>query len=102
MSITVSGCADISITRRYPTLFGVGSTVYIVAKARWGVLEKITIRRIFRTSKNIGVQPIFNYEDTLNGIWLENELCWQADALALAIAYWEQVLNSESSQTCIN
>ena len=38
-----------------------------------------------------GIKSEFNYTDTLNRVWLEAELILQAEAKALAIAYWENI-----------
>jgi hypothetical protein len=52
-------------------------------KAMHGILEKITIKNLYFTT----VTTL--YKDTYNTLWNENELLDQADAVALAIAYWE-------------
>lgn len=60
-------------------------TVWSKAKAMTGLLERVTIKDLSFTS----VTTL--YKDTYNRVWNENELVDEATAVALAIAYWEEV-----------
>ena len=83
--IVLRGCAYLTVVNRYSVPFGEREIVYLKHRAEKGFLEKVAIKRI-----NL-VGSVFNYVDSTNRVWLENELLWHNDALALAIAYWEDV-----------
>ena len=96
-TIRILGCASpIKLVQRYPHSFGVGEKVYIRKSATLkGKLEPVYIKSVNRVMPSSptkeGILAVFNYVDTLNGVWLEEELVWQADAVDLATAYWEKI-----------
>jgi len=95
-AFSLGGCSSpIVLTQNFYIKFAVGSMVYIKAKAEIGKLEKIIIKKVNRNTLNntqySGVSPTIVYIDSLNGAWLENELCWEAMALSLSIDYYEEL-----------
>jgi len=94
-SVKLKSCSDFKVVQLYSVPFGLNSVVYIKQKAMKGIMEKIAIKRI-----NM-VGNVFNYCDSTNRVWLEHELVWQADALPLAIAYWEDLERKILAQPCI-
>jgi hypothetical protein len=100
-SIRLKGCASFEIQLLVPVVFGVGSIVYSKAQAQKGKLEKLAIKRINLIDDNSNDSfYVINYVDSMNRVWLEDELVWQADALSLAIAYWENIQEQISNSTC--
>ena len=93
--ISVFGCADVVITKRYTHKFGIGSIAYIRKMATTkGKLEAVAIKKVNRafppSPTCMGNQAVFKYIDTLNSVFSESELVWQAEAVDLATAYWER------------
>ena len=87
--ITIKGCAlPVKVTKYYTFAFGIGSILYVIAKARKGILEKVVIKKVNLTGFD-GLQPVYNYVDTTNRVWLERELTWQSIAIELATNYIE-------------
>jgi hypothetical protein len=97
--IRLRGGADVVVTKRWPVRFGVGTSPYVIAAARRGKLERVTIKKIIRTRASNGLYPVFNYMDSFNELWLDNELCWQSDAVLLATQYWERVVVAQTLPT---
>ena len=94
--LTVQGCASpVKMEKYYQFIFGIGSTPYILAKARKGILERIAIKRVNLVGFS-GKAPVFNYVDTRNGVWMEYELVWQADAISIATSYLESQIQTIS------
>jgi len=94
--IRVAGCAGISIKQNLIVRFLVGDRVYIRRKARLGIIESVVIKRlngIFPKYEgfNTAIQPDFNYVDTFNRVWLEDELVTQEHAIDLARIYLENI-----------
>ncbi|MCK9458226.1 MAG: hypothetical protein M0R80_01065 [Proteobacteria bacterium] len=87
--ITIKGCAlPIKVTEYYTFPFGIGSVLYVIAKARKGVLEKVVIKKVNLTGFD-GKAPVYNYVDTTNRVWFERELTWQSTAIELATNFIE-------------
>lgn len=83
----------------YPYKYEEGSSVYVLAKARLGKLERVVIKRVVLNLKHSTYnQPIFNYVDTLNEIWLEAELGPQSVAVTMAENYYERQLQRVEDQ----
>jgi len=95
MALIISGCAEFRITRIYLCGYGPGSVLYVLAQARKGIMEKIVVKHSNLTGF-IGKSPVFNYIDTMNRVWLYNELTTQANALNTAIAHIEGLLENSS------
>lgn len=93
--LTLSGCADFSITEKFFVTFGVGSIVYNCRKAtQKGQLEKIAIKKVIINSTQE------TYIDTFNAIWDATELCTHEEALAAAIQYYEDQLAAAEALPC--
>lgn len=90
--IEIGGCALLEITKQFVVKFGIGSKAYRIDKARKGILEVVVIKKINRVKTSYG-DYIINYVDTFNAVWFESDLAYQSEAVALAIAYWNKVLN---------
>lgn len=76
------------------TRYGPGNIVFSKKKALRGKVEKICIKTVIIgdiprscSSTGAGIYPI--YKDTLNGIWLEEDVVDQATALTLIDFYIE-------------
>lgn len=90
--IRTSGCAGVSVKKNYLVLFTVGSKAYIKRKARFGKMEFVVIKKIYRQTPhniNYGIQVDILYSDTFNRVWAEEELMSKENALDLANLYWQ-------------
>jgi len=102
--ISTAGCSSpIELVKKYPHIFGLGSSVYVKNKAQnKGILEKVVVKRVNRVFPSsptcAGIAAIFNYVDTFNRVWLEEELVWQPEAVTLATAYWQNIANLAQSE----
>ena len=89
------GCANFEIINKYRHLFAIGSVVFNKDKAlKQGKLESVAIKKVeiaYPNSTYSGTKVLFKYTDTYNSIWFEDELVWQAEAVDLATAYWEDL-----------
>lgn len=86
------GCAEVSMKVYYVYPYGEGSIVFLRYKAERGVLEKIAIKRVLiRQNAKTGGAVLFLYQDTLNALFNESDLCTQEEAVAIATAYYEKV-----------
>jgi len=72
------GCPIVFIRRLYPSKFSVGEVVYILRKARLGILEKVAIKKVNLNLKTN--EPIFIYKDTFNSLHNEEDLCRYIEA----------------------
>jgi hypothetical protein len=88
--VRIAGCAGLGIKDNYETQFQVGSKAYIKRRAELGIVEPVFIKRINRVYPRPilyrGVVPQINYVDTLNRVWVEDELCAEATAVEAAKA----------------
>lgn len=93
--IRIVGCAGLGLYKNYTVLFLVGSRVYVKRKARLGIMEPVVLKRINRTYpesvSSRGIQPSINYVDTLNRVWMEEELLSEENAVDLAKIYWGNI-----------
>jgi len=90
--IKISGCAGVGLKKNYLVLFPAGSKAYIKRKARFGKMEFIVIKKIYRQTPhniNSGIQVEIFYVDTFNRVWAEDELLSKENALDLANLYWQ-------------
>lgn len=95
-SVKITGCAlPTSVEKIYLHKFGIGSVAYVKVKAQKGKLLAISIKKVNRIMPEsptcMGIQPIINYVDHTNRVWLEDELVWHSEAVPLAILYWETI-----------
>ena len=81
--ITIGGSAHVSRRRAYTRTIQDGDLLYVRARARAGSLEKVVIKHAI---PSVGALHFFLFEDTLNSLWEEDELCSYADAAALVEA----------------
>jgi hypothetical protein len=82
------GCTITDTYRTIETQFGIGNTLYYVAKARRGKLEKIVIKgvRIVASRRTYGATRVL-YQDTFNGLWNEHDLVSYEKAVELIQGY---------------
>lgn len=64
------GCVEVDTSINVITAYDVGDLLYIVHRAKLGKLEKVAIKKI-----NVINHLIYNYQDTFNRVWFEDELC---------------------------
>lgn len=78
-------CAYYAVQPSVTYAWSVGSVLYVCYKARnEGVLEAVCIKKV----KWDGY--VLLYTDTLNGLWNENDLCEEGDALLSVKTYIEE------------
>jgi hypothetical protein len=101
--VSVGGCAP---TEKFIFLYfkyGEGSIVFNAAKAAKGVLEAIAIKhvRLVNNKRTYG-KTLPLYQDTLNGLWNENELIPEDEARTIAGMYLAQqmALLKQGQLTC--
>ena len=86
----MTGCAGLGLRENYAVLFLVGSKAYVKRRAEVGVVEPVFIKRINRVYPSPvslrGVAAEINYVDTLNRVWMEDELTDEETATAVANA----------------
>ena len=101
MSIKFKGCADFSLADLLLIPYGEGSEVFVCAKARAGILEKLVIKKfsVIKSHKTFG-KPIVQYFDTFNRIWFGHELCEEEDAITAAEAYYQNQLAKIAALEC--
>lgn len=89
--ITITGCATIKVVYNYVGTFVPGQRAYIKYRAEKGVLERVIIKKSNRVRRGgtsyTGSEYIFNYVDTLNRVWLEEELVSLSAAQDLVEAF---------------
>ncbi len=96
-SISVGGCSVATWAEAVVALYAVNDVVYLKYKARKGVLERVCIKALIYGKYNY-VTDVYGkdlcrlcnfaptYQDNLNSLYNEDELCDEATALALAEA----------------
>lgn len=91
--VKVSGCPVVTFIKTYQTLFASGDVVFNVHKARRGLLEKIVIKspKLIQNIRTGGTILVM-YVDTFNALWNEYDLISHSQAIALATAYYEDLL----------
>ena len=92
--ITISGNSFAYRRKFIHFKYGPGSTLFLSYKAKMGVLERVTIKRIDVWSNyktNFLKVPI--YVDTLNAFYNESDLCTEADAVSLAKELYQKQIN---------
>jgi len=90
--LRVGGCPFVGVLRASVTAFGIGDTVYNIAKARRGFLEKVVIKvvRTVVSRRTQGANRVL-YVDTLNGLWNEYDLVVYEKAVELIQMYFDAV-----------
>ena len=91
------GCVPVSIFYSQVTAFGIGDTLYNVAKARRGVLEKVVVKsiRTILTRRTLAAGKTL-YVDTFNGLWNEWDLVPLGKAVSLVVAYRQKLADEAS------
>jgi len=84
------GCAKVTVTYIYLTKFQDRDEAYIQKDATRGKLNRIFIKQTNVVLTNS--QPVINYVDTFNWVWLENELVTRSEAQSLVNAYKAKVI----------
>lgn len=91
-SIRITGCAIKRIEKNFFIKFALGSRVFIKKKAKLGILESVVLKKVNRVEPDNysynGIQPVINYVDTFNRVWIEDELIGESLAIDLAKIYW--------------
>lgn len=89
----MAGCAIITYVDVHQTLFAARDIVFNITKAKRGILEKIVIKKvkIINGTLTSGQFEVM-YIDTYNALWNEWDLVSHATALALATAYYNDLL----------
>ena len=72
------GCPVVVVRKLYPSKFSVGEILYVLRKARLGILEKVAVKKV--NLKFIGNEAIFIYKDTFNSLYNEDDLCRYLEA----------------------
>lgn len=89
--LSLRGCAGVSRKNNYAVRFAVGQRAWVAAKARSGRIESVVIKRHrLNNTENpfyAGFGVVAVYTDTLNRVWMEDELVNQAEAEALLESY---------------
>jgi hypothetical protein len=94
-STIVRGCADYILSQNYHVKYANGAIVYNRNKARQkGKLEKLAIRSHRIVPGNV------LYKDSFNGLWNEDELCSQQEAIDLALLHYEEQIELEQAAPC--
>jgi len=89
--VKVNGCAEVTHIKTFYTAFGENDFAFVRKKALRGILEEVVIKELLIDRLN----SIVTYKDTWNGLWNEDELIPEADAIDLAITYYEWVIETE-------
>lgn len=91
-------CAKGLRSRTFTYNFREGSVVFIVEKAKRGIMEAVSIKEVrFISNTKTFAKTIALYVDTLNSLWNEYDLCSEADAKELALLYWMQQEEAQSN-----
>lgn len=91
--ISVGGCVRAVKRIFYIFKYAPGTTLYLCYKAKRGVLERITIKKInVIANSKTGYIPTPIYVDTYNALYNEWDLCTESNAVALATAFYEKQL----------
>ena len=108
----IGGCAGLKITHHVQLLFAPGESAFVLKKAQQGVLKRVVIGTTKITSPRTaeqflsctkdfcGIPPqdyTVVYEDTMKGLWNGDELISHSAAIALATAYYENLLSETIS-----
>lgn len=93
--ITFNGCARIASLKFYNYQYSVGTVVYLKYKAAVGIIEKIFIKKIIMSQ--INGTTVFLYQDMLNSLYNETDLCLKAEAISLATNYIQSKRSSLSA-----
>lgn len=72
------GCPIVEIRKLYPSKFSIGEILYVLSKARLGILEKIAVKKV--NLSLIGNRAFFVYKDTFNFLYNEEDLCRYIEA----------------------
>lgn len=90
-SVRVRGCAGFEIQKNYSVRFAVGERVWIASKAKVGISESVVIKRsrvrIPEEPSYGGYVVVVVYTDTLNRVWVEEELIDIAELQSLLALY---------------
>lgn len=84
------GCANVTVTRLFPSKFLVGEVACVLSKAQMGIIEKIAIKKVKLNLTRYN-QPVFVYQDTLNSIYNQDDLCRLFEAQREIESYREYV-----------
>jgi hypothetical protein len=92
-----SGCAIIEFTPYIYYPFIVGDTAYSQEAAQRGIIEKIVIKKV-----DVLAYDVIRYIDTLNGLWLSDELVTLAVATAIYNTFYQRQYALERNLKCLS
>lgn len=100
-TIRLKGCADHYEALRVLIPYAEGSVVYDCGRARKGFVEKVAIRKVqINVNEATFGQPVVQYYDTTNRLWFEEDLCTHENAISLAEAYLQKIINQTTALPC--
>lgn len=83
------GCGSYRQTYYYYSYFGEGDVAYIKERARYGILEKVVIKKvIFTKDEGTYNQLVVKYKDTFNALHSNLELVDELTALEMIQFYY--------------
>lgn len=91
----IKGCTKYKVNKNIPINLSNGDLLYIIYKAKKGVLERIAIKT-HQINSIDGVQ----YFDTFNRVWFEYELCDENTANDYVDAYNQYILGKIEAMEC--
>jgi hypothetical protein len=99
--LNVGGCSQYYLTRFLQYQYKPGDVVFSLPNAKKGKLEKVTIKLVRVISKRADLYGAYKflYQDTFNGLWSEDELVTEADALlAVQDYYAAQIIIAQNAK----
>jgi hypothetical protein len=100
-SISVNGCSYYYLKKFLQYAYKPGDVLFSLPNAKKGKLEKVVIKLVRVISKRQDLYGAYKflYQDTLNGLWSEDELVTEANALLEAQDYYAtQILIAQNAK----
>ncbi len=114
--LILGGCAGVVVTHHVKLAYSQSDSLFVLKKALDGILERVVIKTIhigdlhdptesFRKfGKDLcgtdSIERSIVYEDTLRGLWNEDQLISHADAILIATAALEELLAATIAAHC--
>jgi hypothetical protein len=93
--VNVAGCGIITYIDVHKTLYAARDILFNIYKAKKGVLEKVVIKKVkIINGKLTYGQFEVMYVDTYNALWNEWDLVSHSQAIVLATAHYQCVLDA--------
>jgi hypothetical protein len=91
--LRVAGCTHVTLSVFRHFKYSPGSLVYACFEAQKGILEEVMIKKIkLLKNRHTYNRIVPLYVDRNNAVYMEEELCTQAEAVAEATAFYEHQL----------